>query len=60
MNGFANVNPTFLDLGIKFIILNSPWLVFPWFVFYWCYRVIQLQMRNLDGRVEQPSSATAQ
>ena len=35
-----------VDLGIKFIILNSPWLVFPWFVFYWCYRLIQLQMRD--------------
>jgi hypothetical protein len=46
MNGFANVNPTFMDLGVKFIILNSPWLVFPWFVFYWCYRLIQLQMRD--------------
>lgn len=48
LNGFANVNPTFLDLGIKFILLNAPWLVFPWFVFYWCYRLVKFQMRETE------------
>lgn len=41
--GFENVNPTFMDLGVKFIFLNAPWLVFPWLVLYWGSRILRVQ-----------------
>ena len=44
LSGFENVNLTFMDLGIKFIILNSPWLVLPWFVLAWGYRALRVQL----------------
>lgn len=44
LSGFENVNPTFMDLGVKFIFLNAPWLVFPWFVLYWGYHVLRIQL----------------
>lgn len=46
MSGFANVDPTFLDLGVKFIFLNAPWLVFPWFVLVWGYWMLRDQFRQ--------------
>jgi len=47
LTGFENVNPTFMDLGVKFIFLNAPWLVFPWFVLYWGYQILQVQFAPL-------------
>lgn len=43
LSGFENVAPNFMDLGVKFIFLNAPWLVFPWFVLYWGYRILRVQ-----------------
>ena len=43
LGGFENVNPTFMDLGVKFVFLNAPWLVFPWFVLYWGYHILRVQ-----------------
>lgn len=42
--GFDNVDITFMDLGVKFILLNSPWLVLPWFVLVWGYRTLHVQL----------------
>jgi hypothetical protein len=48
LSGFESVNTaSFVDLWIKFILLNGPWLVFPWLVLYWGYRQLQ---RNLVGK----------
>ncbi len=44
LDGFSNVDMTFMDLGVKFIILNSPWLVLPWFVLVWGYRTLHVQL----------------
>ena len=44
LSGFENFNPTFMDLGIKFIFLNAPWLVFPWVVLYWGYHILRVQL----------------
>lgn len=36
--GFPSVNTgRFLDVGIKFVLANSPWLVMPCLVLYWVY-----------------------
>jgi hypothetical protein len=48
LNGFDNVNITFMDLGVKFILLNSPWLVLPWFVLVWGYRTLRVQLALPD------------
>ena len=38
IEGFPNVNTTrFFDIGIKFILANSPWLVMPCVVLYWVW-----------------------
>lgn len=47
LTGFENVNPTFMDLGVKFIFLNAPWLVFPWLVLYWGYHILRVQFAPL-------------
>jgi hypothetical protein len=44
LSGFENVEPTFMDLGVKFIFLNAPWLVFPWVVLIWGYRTVHTQI----------------
>lgn len=42
LTGFESVNTaSFIDLWVKFILLNGPWLVFPWLVLYWGYRLLQ-------------------
>ncbi|MCH9733221.1 MAG: hypothetical protein K0U78_01485 [Actinomycetia bacterium] len=60
LSGFANVNPTFMDLGVKFIFLNAPWLVFPWFVLYWGYHILRVQFAPLASEpVPAPSSRSS-
>ncbi|GAC1637419.1 MAG: hypothetical protein NVS4B6_06810 [Mycobacterium sp.] len=49
LNGFDNVNMTFMDLGVKFIFLNAPWLVLPWFVLYWGYRILHVELAQPEG-----------
>lgn len=42
ISGFDSVNmDSFMDYGVKFILLNAPWLVFPWFVLFWGYSLIK-------------------
>ncbi len=44
LTGFRSVNvESFVDLWVKFILLNGPWLVFPWFVLFWGYQLLQKQ-----------------
>ncbi|WP_203336495.1 hypothetical protein [Nocardioides limicola] len=45
--GFPAVNTdSFMDLGVRFIFLNGPWLVAPWFVLAWGY----LLLARMDRR----------
>lgn len=47
LTGFESVNTErFVDLWVKFIFLNGPWLVFPWFVLYWGYHLLLQQLEN--------------
>ncbi len=42
--GFPHVNTSsFMDLWVKFVFLNGPWLVLPWFVLYWGVHLLQKQ-----------------
>ncbi|MBN48693.1 MAG: hypothetical protein CMN85_04070 [Spongiibacteraceae bacterium] len=42
LTGFENVNTaSFMDLWVKFVFLNGPWLVFPWCVLLWGYGLIR-------------------
>lgn len=44
LGGFPSVDTSdFLDLGVKFILLNAPWLIAPWFVLTWGYRLLARQ-----------------
>lgn len=52
LSGFAHVEPTFMDLGIKFIFLNAPWLVFPWIVLAWGYHMLRDQFQSAAKPVE--------
>lgn len=46
LTGFASVNTaSFIDLWVKFILLNGPWLIFPWCVLIWGYQLLGLQLR---------------
>lgn len=42
--GFPSTNThSFMDLGVKFILLNGPWLIAPWLVLAWGYAMLQKQ-----------------
>lgn len=42
LTGFESVNTeSFIDLWIKFVLLNGPWLVFPWLVLAWGYQLLK-------------------
>ena len=42
--GFPSTNTeSFMDLGVKFILLNSPWLIAPWLVLAWGYTMLKKQ-----------------
>ncbi len=44
IGGFPSVNTSnFMDLWVKFIFLNAPWLVGPWFVIAWGYQLLKRQ-----------------
>lgn len=44
ISGFESVNTeSFFDVGVKFVLLNSPWLILPWFVLAWGYSTLQRQ-----------------
>lgn len=45
LTGFESVNTaSFMDLWVKFIFLNGPWLVLPWFVMAWGVQLLKQQM----------------
>ena len=45
LTGFASVNTeSFMDLWVKFIFLNGPWLVLPWFVIAWGVQLLRQQI----------------
>lgn len=44
LGGFPSVNTdSAMDLGVKFILLNGPWLIAPWFVLVWGYQLLARQ-----------------
>ncbi|MDC9017240.1 hypothetical protein [Mycobacterium marinum] len=44
LGGLTAVNTSsFLDLGVKFILLNAPWLIAPWLVLAWGYQTLKRQ-----------------
>ncbi len=54
IGGFPSVNTSsFMDLWVKFIFLNAPWLVGPWFVIAWGY---QLLKRQFAATLTSPAS----
>jgi hypothetical protein len=45
IGGLPSVNTSsFFDLGVKFILLNSPWLIAPWLVLAWGYQTLKRQL----------------
>ena len=34
---------SFMDFGLRFVLLNAPWLIAPWFVLAWGYLTLQRQ-----------------
>ncbi|HEY9035716.1 MAG TPA: hypothetical protein VIM96_03295 [Pseudomonadales bacterium] len=45
LTGFASVNTaSVMDLWVKFIFLNGPWLVLPWFVMAWGVQLLKQQI----------------
>ncbi|RNL61283.1 hypothetical protein EFK50_18135 [Nocardioides marmoriginsengisoli] len=45
IGGFPSANTSsFIDFGVKFILLNSPWLIAPWFVLTWGYLTLKRQL----------------
>ena len=52
LTGFESVNTeSFVDLWVKFIFLNGPWLVFPWLVLIWGYQLMKKQFTNSEGQI---------
>jgi hypothetical protein len=47
LTGFESVNTnSFMDLWVKFIFLNGPWLILPWLVLYWGVNLLQRQLSD--------------
>ncbi len=45
LGGFDSVNTSsFLDLGVKFVLLNAPWLIAPWLVLAWGVQTLRRQL----------------
>lgn len=46
LSGFDSVDTSsFFDLGVKFLLLNSPWLIAPWLVVLWGFQMLDRQFR---------------
>ena len=44
LGGFSHVNTSsFMDFGVKFFLVNSPWLFVPWMVLWWGDRTLRRQ-----------------
>ncbi|MGU3502826.1 hypothetical protein [Mycobacterium sp. C31M] len=51
--GFPAVNTdSFMDLGVRFVLLNAPWLIAPWFVLAWGYALLKRQFITAATRPE--------
>lgn len=47
LGGFPSVDTSnFMDFGVKFVLLNSPWLIVPWLVLAWGYQLLLRQFRD--------------
>ena len=47
-DGYPNVETeSFVDLWVKFLLLNGIWLVMPWVVLSWGWRTINRQLRSV-------------
>lgn len=56
IGGFPSVNTSsFLDLGVKFILLNGPWLIAPWLVLAWGYKMLTTQFADDVHRAGLPN-----
>ena len=45
LSGFESVDTSsFLDVGVKFVLLNSPWLIAPWLVLAWGFQTLRRQL----------------
>ncbi len=54
IGGFPSVDTSSaLDLGVKFILLNSPWLIAPWLVLVWGHQTL-LRQTGAAGRPRSP------
>lgn len=48
IGGFPSVDTSSIfDLGVKFILLNSPWLIAPWLVLAWGYQTLKRQFARV-------------
>lgn len=60
IGGLPSVNTSsFFDLGVKFIMLNAPWLIAPWLVLAWGYQTLQRQFASMAQPPETVSGTTA-
>ena len=56
IGGLPAVNTSIsFDLGVKFILLNAPWLVAPWLVLAWGCQMLKRQF----ARMSQPPELAA-
>jgi hypothetical protein len=47
-DGYPNVDTaSFIDLWVKFLLLNGIWLVMPWVVLFWGWRTLNRQLRPI-------------
>lgn len=47
LGGFASTDTSsFVDFGVKFLLLNSPWLIAPWFVLAWGFLTLKRQFET--------------
>jgi hypothetical protein len=52
LGGFPSVDTSSaLDLGVKFLLLNSPWLIAPWLVLGWGLQTLKRQLVPADTAV---------
>lgn len=52
LGGFPSVDTSsVLDLGVKFLLLNSPWLIAPWLVLAWGQQMLTRQLVPSDTAV---------
>lgn len=53
IGGLESTNTSsFMDFGVRFILLNAPWLIAPWFVLAWAHQTLKRQFalaHSTDG-----------